>query len=51
VNHYPFDFLNVIVLIFFLAFYLYWAISASGVKTDVPGKGSRIGRRMPRAKV
>jgi protein-S-isoprenylcysteine O-methyltransferase Ste14 len=43
VNHYPFDFLNVIVLIFFLVFYLYWAITAGGVKKDVPGKGSRIG--------
>ena len=37
------DFLNTIVLIFWLIFYLYWAISAGGVKRDMPGKGSRRG--------
>ena len=42
-KHFPFDFLSVIALILILAFYLYWAISAGGVKKDVPGKGSRIG--------
>lgn len=37
-----FDFLNIIVLVFWPAFYLYWAISARGMKKDMPGKGSRL---------
>ncbi len=42
-HRHPLDFLNGIVLIFWLTFYLYWAVSAAGVKQDVPGKGSRRG--------
>lgn len=40
---YSFDFLNIVVLPFFLTFYLYWFISAGGVKKDMPGKGSSRG--------
>ncbi|HEY3841359.1 MAG TPA: isoprenylcysteine carboxylmethyltransferase family protein [Bryobacteraceae bacterium] len=36
----PFDPLKITVLVFWLAFYLYWAISATRVKRDMPGKGS-----------
>ena len=42
-HRHPLDFLNGIVLIFWLTFYAYWAVSAAGVKQDVPGKGSRRG--------
>lgn len=40
-NHRPFDLLNTLVVIFWLIFLLYWAVSAVGVKKRVPGKGSR----------
>jgi protein-S-isoprenylcysteine O-methyltransferase Ste14 len=42
-NHSTFDALTVIDVILLLTFYVYWAISAGGVKKDVPGKGSRSG--------
>jgi protein-S-isoprenylcysteine O-methyltransferase Ste14 len=35
-----FNFVNIIVLVSWLVFVLYWAISAVGVKEQVPGKGS-----------
>jgi protein-S-isoprenylcysteine O-methyltransferase Ste14 len=43
-----FDFLNIVVLLFWLTFYLYWFISARGMKKDMPGKGNRRGWVLPR---
>ena len=47
-NHHPFNFLNVMVAIFWLILVLYWAISAVGVKKHVPGKGSWRGWALSR---
>ncbi len=46
--HLPFDFINLIVAIFWLIFIFYWAISAIGVKKPVPGKGSWRGWALAR---
>lgn len=40
VNRHPFDFLNFIASIFWVSFFLYWVISAVGVKNNVPERGS-----------